>query len=67
MAGEKSADGSFKVEGKQTVEFELLDDEAKQEVIKCIQTKGRIKVLLDDVGQIDLAGPRAGGFRQLID
>ena len=62
---DKDADESFKVEGRQVVEFPLLDEQAQQELIRCIQTKGRIKIVIKDLGQIDLG--RGTSYRQLID
>lgn len=65
MADEKSESDRFKVSGRQVLEFDLLDDESKEAVIKCIREKGRISVVVKDVGII--ADTRATGFRQLID
>ncbi len=65
MTDDKSKDGRFKASGRQVLDFELLDEESKQAVIKCIQEKGRISVVIRDVGTI--ADNTDGGFRQLID
>lgn len=65
MADNNSKDGRSKVAGRQVLDFELLDDESKQAVIKCIQEKGRISVVIRDVGSI--ADNPDGGFRQMID
>lgn len=65
MADDKSRDGRFKVAGRQVLDFDLLDEQSKQAVIKCIQEKGRISVVIKDIGTI--ADNPDGGFRQLID
>jgi len=62
---DKDADATFKAHGRQVLEFPLLDDQAHQELLRCIQQKGKIRIVIDEVGKIDAGG--SGGFRQLID
>jgi NAD(P)-dependent dehydrogenase (short-subunit alcohol dehydrogenase family) len=64
MADEKK-DGRVKISGRQVLDFDLLDEQTKQAVIKCIQEKGRISVVMNDLGIAPDNG--AAGFRQLID
>lgn len=53
------------VKGRQTLEFDLLDDELKKQVIKCIQERGRISVVLE--GKSIASVGSFAGFEQLID
>lgn len=66
MAIDKDADGTFQADGRQVLEFPLLDEAAQQELLRCIQQKGKIRVVIKEVGQLDLAAG-SGGYRQLID
>jgi hypothetical protein len=65
MADDMNKDGRVKVTGRQVLDFELLDDQTKQAVIKCIQDKGRISVVINEIGTV--SDKIEGGFRQLID
>ena len=64
MADDMNKDGRVKVTGRQVLDFELLDDQTKQAVIKCIQDKGRISVVINEIGTV--SDKTEGGFRQLI-
>ncbi|MFM0380091.1 hypothetical protein PQQ72_24075 [Paraburkholderia strydomiana] len=66
MANGKNEERRFTLSGRQVLDFELLDEESKQAVIKCIQEKGRISVIINEVGRIG-PGAEEPGFRQLID
>jgi hypothetical protein len=66
MAIDKDADGTFQADGRQVLEFPLLDEQAQQELFRCIQQKGKIRVVIKEVGRLDLDGGGAS-YRQLID
>jgi hypothetical protein len=55
-----------KVDGKQTLEFDLLDEDLKKSVVDCINTRGRISVVIEDRGTVS-AGDLTVAFKQLID
>jgi hypothetical protein len=65
MADDMNKDGRVKVTGRQVLDFELLDDQTKKAVIKCIQDKGRISVVINEIGTV--SDKTEGAFRQLID
>ena len=48
-----------------TIDFDLLDDEVKKQVIECIKDRSKISVVLRDGGVISADVTK--GFRQLID
>jgi hypothetical protein len=64
MAADSDDNGTFKVDGRQVLEFPLLDDQAQQELLRCIQEKKKIRIVINEIGQLDLKG---AGYRQLID
>ena len=61
----KPDSGTTGGEGRFSIDFDLLDDDAKKRVIDCIQTRGKISVVLDE--KILRGAGEDGGFRQLID
>ncbi|MTH36436.1 hypothetical protein GL279_17745 [Paracoccus limosus] len=54
-----------KVDGRQTLEFDLLDPETQERVIECIQKRGKISVVIEDRGVI--SADQLTAFKQLID
>lgn len=58
-------DNRTKLDGIQTLEFDLLDKETQKKVIKCIQERGKISVQIEDRGIISTESLSA--FKQLID
>ena len=53
------------IDGTQTLEFDLLDEETQKDVIRCIQERGKISVKIEDRGTMSAEGLSA--FKQLID
>jgi hypothetical protein len=58
-------DERTEVRGTQTLNFDLLDDDLREKVIRCIQERSRISVIIGDNGVIK--GDLGVAFRQLID
>ncbi|MEI4486952.1 hypothetical protein V8J36_12200 [Frigidibacter sp. MR17.14] len=54
-----------KVPGREVLEFDLLDPKTREDVIKCIQERGKISVVIEDRGTVSL--DRLSAFKQLID
>lgn len=66
MAIDRDEEATFKADGRQVVEFPLLDDEAQAALLECIKEKKKIRIVINEIGQLDLKGT-GGGYRQLID
>ncbi len=62
-----ASEDSTKVSGssRHTIDFDLMDDEVKKGIIECIKKRGKISVVLEEKGVIDIG--QAAAFRQLID
>lgn len=58
-------DSRTKIAGRQTLEFDLLDPETQKSVIKCIQERGKISVVIEDRGVI--SANQLSAFTQIID
>jgi hypothetical protein len=54
-----------KVPGREVLEFDLLDPKTREDVIKCIQERGKISIVIEDRGTVSL--DRLSTFKQLID
>jgi hypothetical protein len=59
-------DDRVKIEGRQTLDFDLLNEDLRKKVIECISKRGKISVVVDDRGVVSGIG-LTGSFRQLID
>ena len=58
-------DNRTKVAGRQILEFDLLDPETQKNVIKCIQERGKISVVIEDRGMV--SADQLSAFKQIID
>jgi hypothetical protein len=54
---------TMKIESKQKLEFNILDEETRKAVIKCIQDRGKIIVNLKKTGELSVKD--GGGYTQV--
>jgi len=66
MAISKQEEATLSIDGRQVLEFHLLDDQDQQELLRCIQEKKKVRIVINEVGSLDL-GSGGRGYNRLID
>lgn len=63
---DKIPNGQTAVDGRTTLQFDLLDEETRKKIIECINERGQISVVLGK-GEALASGNNLAAFAQIID